>query len=96
MVASVREILELGEAGRITSNEIFTPGPDGRGRPNIPPRCLPDLIAAGFDPQPAQPDRRLLGHQPATTDRRVGRLAMGGLTTARRRPAAHSPALASC
>ena len=33
VVASVREVLELGEGGRITSNEIFAPGPDGRARP---------------------------------------------------------------
>jgi pilus assembly protein CpaF len=50
VVASVREILELGEGGRVTSNEIFSPGPDGRARPAVDPRCLPDLTAAGFDP----------------------------------------------
>jgi pilus assembly protein CpaF len=49
VVASVREVLELGEGGRITSNEIFARGPDGRARPTVSPRCLPDLIAAGFD-----------------------------------------------
>lgn len=78
VVASVREILELGEAGRITSNEIFTPGSDGRGRPNIPPRCLPDLIAAGFDPGLLnQPD----GHwntQPPLTDTRRRSLQWAG------------------
>ncbi len=50
MVASVREILDLGEGGRVTSNEIFTPGPDGRAVPTLAPRCLPDLVAAGLDP----------------------------------------------
>ena len=50
VVASVREVLELGEGGRITSNEIFSPGPDGRACPAVTPRCLPDLIAAGLDP----------------------------------------------
>jgi pilus assembly protein CpaF len=49
VVASVREVLELGEGGRVTSNEIFSPGRDGRARLAVTPRCLPDLIAAGFD-----------------------------------------------
>jgi Flp pilus assembly CpaF family ATPase len=51
VVASVREICELGEGGRVTSNEIFTPGPDGRARLAVDPRCLPELVAAGLDPK---------------------------------------------
>ena len=50
VITSVREILDLGENGRITSNEVFTPSLDGRAQPAVPPACLPDLIAAGFDP----------------------------------------------
>jgi pilus assembly protein CpaF len=51
VVASVREICALGEGGRITTNEVFARGPDGRARPAVNPRCLPDLIDAGFDVQ---------------------------------------------
>lgn len=51
VVASVREICGLGENGRITSNEIFAPGADGRARPAVIPQCLPDLTAAGLNPQ---------------------------------------------
>ncbi len=50
VVSSIREICGLGENGRITSNEIFTPDTGGRARPAVAPQCLPDLIAAGFDP----------------------------------------------
>jgi Flp pilus assembly CpaF family ATPase len=55
VISSVREVLELGEHGRITSNEIFAPDADGRARPAVPPRCLPDLIAAGFNPEHLTP-----------------------------------------
>ncbi len=50
-VSSVREV--TGADGyRITSNEIYQPGPDGRAvpRPGAPLRCLPDLQRHGFDP----------------------------------------------
>jgi pilus assembly protein CpaF len=64
VVASVREILELGEGGRITSNEIFTPGLDGRAHPALTPRCLPDLVAAGFDPALLHRTTGWWDHQP--------------------------------
>ena len=49
-VAEVLEVDGIGEAGRPVVTTVFTPGPDGRAVPAHRPRCLPDLIAAGFDP----------------------------------------------
>jgi Flp pilus assembly CpaF family ATPase len=49
----VTEILEvdgIGEAGRPVVTTVFAPGPDGRAVPAHRPHCLPDLVAAGFDP----------------------------------------------
>jgi pilus assembly protein CpaF len=48
-VSSIREILEIGEEGRVTSNEVFRPDPDGRAIPAVFPRCLRDLQRHGFD-----------------------------------------------
>ena len=49
-VSQVLEVLDVGEAGRVTTNEVYAPGPDGRAHPAYGVRCLEDLIAAGFDP----------------------------------------------
>ena len=46
----IREILDTGETGRVTSNEVFRPGPDQVARPMLAPRCLPELVTCGFDP----------------------------------------------
>jgi hypothetical protein len=49
-VAEVIEVDGVGEAGRPVVTTVFTPGPDGRAVPAHNPHCLPDLVAAGFDP----------------------------------------------
>jgi pilus assembly protein CpaF len=49
-VAQVVEICGVGEGGRVASNEVYRPGPDGRAVPATPPHRLEALIAAGFDP----------------------------------------------
>lgn len=49
MVSQVLEVTGVGEGGRVATNEIFTPGPDGGALPATTPACLPDLVAAGFD-----------------------------------------------
>ena len=49
-VAEILEVDGIGEAGRPVVTTVFTPGPDGRAVPAHRPRCLPDLVAAGFDP----------------------------------------------
>ena len=41
----------VGENGRVACNEIYRPGPDGRAVPGTPIACLPDLVAAGYDPE---------------------------------------------
>ncbi len=48
-VAEVIEVDGIGESGRPVVTSVFTPGPDGRALPAHHPRCLPDLVAAGFD-----------------------------------------------
>lgn len=49
-VAEILEVDGIGESGRPVVTTVFTPGPDGRAVPAHRPRCLPDLVAAGFDP----------------------------------------------
>lgn len=49
-VAEVLEVDGIGEGGRPVVTTVFTPGQDGRAVPAHRPRCLPDLVAAGFDP----------------------------------------------
>lgn len=52
-VTTVLEVAGIGEHGRPATNELFTPGQDGRAVPaSTPPspRLLDDLIRAGFDP----------------------------------------------
>jgi Flp pilus assembly CpaF family ATPase len=49
-VAEILEVDGIGESGRPVVTTVFTPGPDGRAVPAHHPRCLPDLVAAGFDP----------------------------------------------
>jgi pilus assembly protein CpaF len=48
-VASVREVIDA-DGETMISNEVFSPGPDGRAVPAAPPRCLVDLRLAGYDP----------------------------------------------
>ncbi len=50
-VSSVLEVTGIGEGGRVSRNELFRPGPDGRAVPATAPSCLPELIALGFDPR---------------------------------------------
>ena len=52
-VTTVLEVAGIGENGRPATNELFTPGPDGRAVPaGTPPspRLLDQLLRAGFDP----------------------------------------------
>ena len=52
-VTTVLEVAGLGEGARPATNELFTPGPDGRAVPSgtpPSPRLLDDLRGAGFDP----------------------------------------------
>ncbi|MHB1615130.1 MAG: CpaF family protein [Actinomycetes bacterium] len=52
-VSTVLEVAGIGENGRPATNELFTPGPDGRAVPaGTPPspRLLDQLVRAGFDP----------------------------------------------
>lgn len=48
-VAEVLEVDGIGESGRPVTTVVFAPGDDGRAVPAHHPRCLPDLVAAGFD-----------------------------------------------
>jgi pilus assembly protein CpaF len=47
-VSSVREV--TGIDGRVLSSEVFTPGPDGRGKPHAPVSCLDELALHGYEP----------------------------------------------
>jgi pilus assembly protein CpaF len=47
-VSSVREV--TGVDGRVLSSEVFAPGPDGRAAPRAAIACLPELLAAGYEP----------------------------------------------
>ncbi|MHB8448962.1 MAG: CpaF family protein [Mycobacteriales bacterium] len=52
-VTTVLEVAGIGENGRPASNELFTPGRDGRAVPSgtpPSPRLLDELLRAGFDP----------------------------------------------
>jgi Flp pilus assembly CpaF family ATPase len=66
VVSSIREILDVGENRRVTSNEVFRPGRDRIAMPVLAPRCLPELIACGFDPSLLQLDPIELGLQGRT------------------------------
>ena len=50
-ITSVREVTGTLEAGQISSNELWRPGPDGCARPASPPtpETLAAVTAAGFD-----------------------------------------------
>jgi Flp pilus assembly CpaF family ATPase len=48
-VSSVAEVTGL-EGGRVASNQIFRPGPDGRAVPGSAIHRLGELVAAGLDP----------------------------------------------
>ena len=50
-VSSVREV--TGVDGRVLSSEVFAPGPDGRAVPRASIACLPELLAAGYEPSGA-------------------------------------------
>lgn len=49
-VSSVLEVTGIGEAGRVTRNEVFRTGADGRAVPGAGIACLAQLTAVGFDP----------------------------------------------
>jgi len=49
-VAGVLEVTGVGENGRVATNEVFRPGPDGGAVPGCSPASLPLLVRAGFDP----------------------------------------------
>jgi Flp pilus assembly CpaF family ATPase len=49
-VSDVWEVTGVGEAGRVATNHLFGPGPDGLAVPATPPARLAELTAAGFDP----------------------------------------------
>jgi Flp pilus assembly CpaF family ATPase len=52
----VSAVLEInGYDRRVQASEIYTPGPDGRAQRNhdVPIGCLPDLVAAGYEPGPS-------------------------------------------
>jgi pilus assembly protein CpaF len=48
-VSEVLEVDGVGESGRPVVTTVFAPGPDGRAAAAHRPRCLPDLVATGFD-----------------------------------------------
>lgn len=50
-VSSIRQIVDA-EGGRMVSNELFRPGPDGRAVPGvpIPAGVLGELMSVGYDP----------------------------------------------
>jgi Flp pilus assembly CpaF family ATPase len=48
-VSQVLEVLEVGERGRVTTNEVFHPGPFGVAVPGSPIRCVDQLERYGFD-----------------------------------------------
>lgn len=56
VVSSVREVVDV-DGDQILTNEIYQQGPDGRGIPATPPRCIDQLITAGFDPALLDNDR---------------------------------------
>jgi pilus assembly protein CpaF len=49
-VSTVVEVAGLGERGHPVTTTVFGPGPDQRAVPRHRPACLPELVAAGFDP----------------------------------------------
>lgn len=49
-VSSVLEVTGVGENGRVATNEVFRPGPDGRAVPGTSMAGLDLLVRAGFDP----------------------------------------------
>lgn len=49
-VSEVLEVMPPADTERPAVNRIYRPGPDGRAVPDVTPQCLPDLVAAGFNP----------------------------------------------
>jgi len=49
-VSQVLEVLPPGDTDRPSTNDIYATGPDGRAVPATTPYCLPELVAAGFNP----------------------------------------------
>lgn len=49
-VNQIVEVAGFGEHGRPSYNDVFTPGPDGRGVPRRAPSTIQTLIRAGLDP----------------------------------------------
>ncbi len=49
-VTEVLEVLPPADAVQPATNRVYTAGEDGRAVPATTPQCLPELVAAGFDP----------------------------------------------
>lgn len=58
VVSQVLEVTGVGEGGRVATNVVFAPGPDRSAVTATTPACLPDLLAAGFDPAHLDPVHR--------------------------------------
>ena len=50
-VSTVLEVAGIGENDRVSTNEVFHPGPDGRAVPGTSISCQLELERAGLDPQ---------------------------------------------
>ena len=50
-VSTVLEVAGIGENDRVSTNEVFRPGPDGRAVPGTSISCQLELERAGLDPQ---------------------------------------------
>ena len=50
-VTSIREVTGVADSGQVASNEVWRPGPEGWGEPDVPPQhaTLERLCAKGFD-----------------------------------------------
>ena len=50
-VTSIREVTGVADSGQVASNEVWRPGPEGWGEPDVPPQhaTLDRLCASGFD-----------------------------------------------
>jgi Flp pilus assembly CpaF family ATPase len=59
-VSEVLEVLPPADSDLPARNQVYRPtGPGGRAMPHIPPQCLDDLRAAGFDPAQFDPGQAM-------------------------------------
>ncbi len=51
-VTSIRELTGVADSGQVASNEVWSPGPEGFGVPDVPPQAktMDSLTQHGFDP----------------------------------------------